>query len=277
MKLFKSKSKILIIILLATSVIGGLYFYTQLSNGGVSLEVEIPDEEVEVGTPFDVMVIFTNNTGNILGDVRLSFNYANGIVSGEDGSSSIETRELGDISDGRILKETFKVVAVPSQDADYTASITALYSPAALVAEFKKSEDIKVRVKKPDYSLELKVPEKVFSGEEFDIKALYERDDEVPELAEFEVHIDYPQSLEVISSNSEDVDRASDGIRFKNIDKDEDEGEMSIRGKVVLPDSANFDVKARLVMRIFGEEYTFASETKNIIVEPSPLTFQVHL
>jgi len=277
MKRSKSKAKVLIIILLAAAAAGGFYFYAQLSNGGVVLEVKVPDGEVEIGTPFDVEVIFTNNTGNTLGNVRLSFNFTKDLVSREDGSSSIETRELGEISDGRVHRETFQVVAIPSQDPDYKTSVTALYAPVALVAEFKKSKEVDVRVKKPDYGLDLQVPARVFSGEEFNIKASYERDDEVPKLAEFEVHIDYPQDFKVVSSNPEETDMASDGVRFRNIDKDEDEGEVSVRGKVELPDSTNFSVIARLVMRIFGEEHTFVSETKNVIVEPSPLTFQVLL
>jgi len=277
MKRSKSKAKIIIILFAAAIAAGGLYFYTQYSNGGVVLEVEAPEDEVEVGVPFDIQVIFTNDTGNTLGNVRVSLDYPSNIVSAEDGSSNIETRELGDISDGRVHKETFRVVATPSEKPDYEARLTASYSPAALVAEFKKSKDVEIRVKSPDFELDLESPEAVFFGEEFDIKASYEIDDEIPELAEFEIHIDYPPAFEVISSDPEEVDRANDGVRFKEIDRDEGKGDASVRGRIELPDNSDFQIKARLVMRIFGEEYTFATETRNVFVEPSPLIFQVSL
>lgn len=276
MKPLKSKVKIIIVFIAIAAVTGGLYFYTQYSTGGVVLEVEVPDDEVEIGIPFDIKVIFTNNTGNTLGKVRVSLDFPENIVSAE-GNSNIETRELGDISDGRVHREIFRVVATPSEDPDYEAKITVSYAPVALIAEFKKSRAVDIRVKKSDFEFKFESPEAVFFGEEFEAKVSYGGDDEIPKLVEFGIYIDYPQEFEVISSNPEGIDISNDGVRFKDINRDEDTGYVSVRGRIELPDNSDFEIRARLVMRIFGEEYTFASETRNIFVEPSPLTFQVLL
>lgn len=276
MKPLKSKSKIIIVFIVVAAVTGGLYFYTQYSNGGVVLEVEVPDDEVEIGVPFDIQVIFTNNTGNTLGKVRVSLDFPDNIVSAE-GNSNIETRELDDISDGRVQREIFRVVATPSENPDYEAEITVSYAPVALIAEFKKSKAVDIRVKKPDFELKFESPEAVFFGEEFEAKVSYGWDGEIPKLVEFEIYIDYPEEFEVISSNPEGIDISKDGVRFRNIKKDENTGDASIRGTIELPDNSEFEIKASLVMRIFGEEYTFVSETRSIFVEPSPLTFQVLL
>ena len=255
------------------------YLFTQYSQGGVEIKVNVPTEEVEAGRPFDVDVTFSNNTGGILGDVRVTLDPSDQILFADDGNKNVVIRKLGEISNGSTHKETFKVLALPGEEPTYKVVATIFYSPASLVAEFKKKEEVEIRVKRPDFELTLEVPEKVFSGEEFDIKTLYERDDELPETAEFEVHIDYPEGFEIERSNPEEIDRTTDGVRFKNLGEVEKNGngEVLLRGRVEMPDSSEFQIKARLVMKFFGEEYTFLSETKNVLIEPSPLSFQVVL
>ena len=256
-------------------VVVGVYYFTQYSNKGVSIEIVLPNEEVEVGVPFDVDVMFKNETGNSLGEVKIVLDPSRQIVFEESGTGSPEERELGEIGIGVDRKETFRVVALPAEEQTYKISATVFYSPTTLVAKFKKNEEVEVRVKRPDFELELEAPEQVFPGEEFEIKVKYEIDDEVPELAEFEVHIDHPSNFEVVTSKPETIDRALDGVKFSGLE--EGDGEASIRGKIELPDSSEFQIKARLVMKIFGEEYTFMSETKNIMIGQSPLSFQVLL
>jgi len=256
-------------------VVVGVYYFTQYSNKGVSIEIVLPNEEVEVGAPFDVDVMFKNETGNSLGEVKIVLDPSRQIVFEESGTGSPEERELGEIGIGVDRKETFRVVALPAEEQTYKISATIFYSPTTLVAKFKKNEEVEVRVKRPDFELELEAPEQVFPGEEFEIKVKYEIDDEVPELAEFEVHIDHPSNFEVVTSKPETIDRALDGVKFSGLE--EGDGEASIRGKIELPDSSEFQIKARLVMKIFGEEYTFMSETKNIMIGQSPLSFQVLL
>ncbi|OGY58510.1 MAG: hypothetical protein A3C03_00155 [Candidatus Colwellbacteria bacterium RIFCSPHIGHO2_02_FULL_45_17] len=257
--------------------LGGIIFYYLISysNKGVKVEINVPSDEVSVGVPFDVDVIFTNETGNSLGDVKITLDPSEQIVFDSSGMSNIEARELGEIKNGSTVKESFKVVALPGEEPQYKAVATVFYSPASLVAEFKKKQEAEVRVRKPDYELTLEVPEQVSSGEEFDIKLKYERDDDLPELAEFEVHVDHPSNFEVVKSKPEEIGKAIDGAKFTNLE--EEEGEISLTGKVEFPDSSEFQVKARLVMKMFGEEYTFLSETKTILTKPSALSFQVVL
>jgi len=268
--------KLLIIAVILGLIGAGIFYYIKgYSNGGVNIEVNLPDKEVEVGRPFDVDVVFKNETGSALGDVKIALAPSDFIAFEEDGSTNIKTRELGEISNGVTKRESFKVVALPSEEPEYKVKAIVFYSPATLVAEFKKDREEEVRVKTPDFELELIAPDQVFSGEEFEIKAVYEQDDEVPELAEFEIHIDYPEGFELITSEPEEVDLATGGVKFSNLE--EDEGEVSINGSLDLSDSSEFQLRARLVMKMFDEEYTFFSEDKTVLVDQSPLSFQVVL
>ncbi len=100
--------KFLIILGVVIILGGGIFYYIKgYSNGGVDIKVNIPSDEVEVGRPFDVDVIFTNETGNSLGDVKIALDPSEYIVFEDDGSSNIEIRGLGDISNGRTKKESF--------------------------------------------------------------------------------------------------------------------------------------------------------------------------
>src|SRR3990170_3905119 len=125
--------------------LGGIIFYYLISysNKGVKVEINVPSDEVSVGVPFDVDVIFTNETGNSLGDVKITLDPSEQIVFDSSGMSNIEARELGEIKNGSTVRESFKVVALPGEEPQYKAVATVFYSPASLVAEFKKKQETK--------------------------------------------------------------------------------------------------------------------------------------
>jgi len=276
MKSSKSKVRVIIFIILA-SVAGGFYFYSQYSSGGISIEVKLPQDEVEVGFPFDVEVIFSNNTGNSLGDVRLVLNYPDNLVSADDGNNNIETNELGDIREGTVHRETFRVIATPSEDPDYKAKVSVFYSPASIAAEFKKTEEFEIEVKEPDFKIELEIPEQIFPGEELEAKVLYERDDEIAEGVELELRISHPEEFKVTSNDPEEVDIEKDGIKFANLNEDDEEGELIMRGRAENSHINDLEITASLVMRIFDKEYLFLSESKIVTIKPSSLSFQIVL
>lgn len=267
--------KILIIFSIVIVCGAVVFYFIKYSGGGASIELRVPEEEVEIGVPFEVDVIFENGTGNKLGDVKIALDPSEHIVFAEDGSGNIKTIEVGEIAVGNTRKESFRLVALPAENPEYKVKGTVYYSPETLAAEFEKDAEAEVRVKRPDFELSLEAPDKVFSGGGFEVVAKYEKDDEVPELAEFEVHIDFPENFEFSGASPEENSRSINGIRFNNLD--EDEGEVKASGSIELSNESEFEVKARLVMKMFNEEYTFVSASKYILVESSPLSINAVL
>ena len=260
--------------LLILVLVAGFFLYERL-RGGVDLAIQLPDGEVELGEPFDMEITLANNSANALRNVRLELHLPEGLLLADKPDEKIISRGIGDMGNGRLHRETVKVVAVPGENPNYTAKLVAYYVPASISANLQKTEERETRVRKPNASLELGAPERIFSNEELEIKTSYKNELEPKnDNYSLELKINYPPDLDIISRepipNGENNNwRLADiGLR---------EGSVTVHGNIELPDSASFNVRAELVMRILGKEYPVVSATKDIAINPSPLAFRVGL
>ena len=71
MRLSSKLTNGIILILIAVSALSGLYIYIFQRSSGLAIDLEGP-EEVLSGAPFDLKVNFSNNSGAVLSDVRLT-------------------------------------------------------------------------------------------------------------------------------------------------------------------------------------------------------------
>src|SRR3989344_5587752 len=260
--------------LLILVLVAGFFLYERL-RGGVDLAIQLPDGEVELGEPFDMEVTLANNSANALKNVRLELHLPDNLLLADKPDEKIISRGIGDMGNGRLHRETVKVVAVPGENPNYNAKLVVYYVPASISANLQKTEEREVRIRKPNVSLELGVPERIFSNEELEIKTSYKNELE-PENGNYslELKLNYPPDLDIISrepipSGENNNWRLEDiGLR---------EGSVTVRGNIELPDEASFNIKAELVMRILGKEFPVVSATKDIAINPSPLAFRVGL
>lgn len=253
--------------------LGGWYAYERMGSGDILLEVAVPREEVQVGAPFDLEVRFTNNSPNVLTNVRFVLELPRNIIYA-DGSDGVTTRELGDVRSGGAHKESFRVIAVPGEEPDYKVRVRAFYSPASLVAEFRKSAEAEVRAGAPDFGLELNVSERVLPAEEFEAEVSYERRDGLLEEGEVELRLDFPERFRAASSNPEPV---RDGNVWRLEDGEEGRGAVLVRGAVLPGGGERLQFTATLLFRILDKEFPFLTVKREVVVEPSPLTFEVVL
>ncbi len=260
--------------LLILVLAAGFFLYNRL-RGGVDVNINLPKEEVELGVPFEIEIALANNSANDLKNVRLETELPANLILADKPEERIISRGIGDMVNGRTHREVFKVVALPGENPNYKIKATAYYVPASISASLQKSKEIEVRIRQPDVSIELNVPERVFSGEEFEIKTAYKnglepRDDNY----KLEFKINYPPDFHVAGRNPEPKGENSnwrlEDVGFR-------EGAPALKGAIELPDAANFSVRAELVMRILGKEYPVLSVTKNIAIDPSPLAFRIGL
>ncbi|MBI2506767.1 MAG: hypothetical protein HYW00_01360, partial [Candidatus Colwellbacteria bacterium] len=189
--------------LLILVLAAGFFLYERL-RGGVDFGVELPQEEVELGVPFEIELTLANNSANALKNVRVELELPDNVLLVDKLDEKVISRGIGDMVNGRIERETFKVVAVPGESPNYKIKSIVYYTPASISANLQKRDEVEVRVRKPDASLELAVPETVFSGEEFEMKASYKNSLE-PKNGNYalELKLNYPPDLSITGRDPE--------------------------------------------------------------------------
>ena len=261
MKLFQSKLSVALAILFVVLVLViGFYIWTVVSSGGINIEASAEGEKI-IGEPFDLKVNLSNNSKNILNESKIILELPDGItpVNGEVSQRIIE-REVGSIDVNKVHQEIFKVMATPSRESMREFTITLSYTPGTIAAHFEKTRKFGVDIQPLQTDLSLKAPEKVFSGEEFEITANYEaRNPETsPKLF---LKASYPDNFVKIS---EDL-----------VESSSTSGKLSAKGKVNFPDDASFDIKVQIFTSLLGRDYLVSEETARVLISPSPLSFKL--
>ncbi len=264
------KSKVFLALALGLiGILGLLYFFGGISSGDIGLTVTGPEKAPRLGEPFDLKVGFTNNSKSVMKGVRLSLKLPPGAISFSDEGVSIEERELGEIKPGGVQQDSFKVVATPFESNSREFTVSASYSPESLVARFEKTQKITVSFAESGLNLDLKSPNKVFSEEEFEITLEYKKSNNEP--LSYKIKMAYPETF-VLTYSSADP---SESNNIWKITKDE--GKITLRGKVDLPDETDFSVKADIVATILDKEYVFASKSADLTIAESPLALKILL
>jgi len=260
--------------LLILVLVAGFFLYERL-RGGVDLVIKLPEGEVELGIPFEVELAVANNSANTLKNVSLKLELPENILLVEKPDEKILSRGIGDMVNGRIHRETFKVVTVPGENPNYKIKSTVYYVPASISATLQKRLETEVRGKNPETSLVFIAPERVFAGEELEVTAAYKNGLE-PRDGNYslELKINYPPSFNVAGRHP--LPNGEDN-RWRLEDTGLREGSASLKGSIELPDDASFSLTAEVVMKILGKEYPVVSNTKSISMNPSPLAFKVNL
>ena len=241
----------------------------------MDITIRVPDGEVELGVPFEMELTLANNSANALKSVRLELELPTNLILADKPEEKIISRGIGEVVNGRMHRETFKVIALPGENPNYKVKSTAYYIPASISASLQKRGEVEVKVKNPDVSLDLAFPETIFSGEEVEIKTSYKNGLEPKgDNYRMELKLNYPPDFEVVSR---DPEPKGENNNWRLIDIGLREGAVAFKGSIELPDDSNFSVQAELIMRILGKEYPVISATKNIAVNPSPLAFRIGL
>lgn len=261
MKLFQSKLSITFAILFVIFVlVGGFYIWTVVSSGGIDIEVSAEGEKI-IGESFDLKINFSNNSWNILNETKVILKLPEGIVlANGDLDQRIIEREVGSVDVNKMHQEIFKIIATPSHESMREFTITLSYTPGTIAAYFEKTKKFEVEIQLLRIDLSLKVPEKVFSGEEFEITANYEvhNPETSPKLF---LKVSYPDNFVKIS---EDL-----------IESNSTSGKLNAKGRINLPDDASFDIKVQIFTSLLGRDYLVSKKIVRVLISPSLLSFKL--
>ena len=264
----------LIWVLIAISAVSLIYIFVFQSTRGLGLSLEAP-EQILSGVPFDLKVNFSNNSGTTLEDVRLNLTLPEGAAFfGSDPQKNIDNKSLGNMGNGSLTQETYKIIIFSPGEAIKELKASVSYSSASLGSRFEKKNSIALAVKSSGVLVEMAVPEKVVSGEEFPITVSYRNASDI-DFSDLRLALEYPPSFSFASADlSPDLSNANWllGDLRKN-----SEGKFTIKGSLVGNAGDSFEFKPSLFTRSAGQEYLVNKSSAKVGISSSPLSVSVHL
>lgn len=270
----------LIIFLIAVSAVSGFYIWKFTSSKDLNLSLEIPDNIIS-GVPFELKVNFSNNSDAVLNDTHLTLILPEGAAFvGSPIQKTIDNKNLGNIGAGGLVQEQYNIIILSSSNAgaseasakEFKAVIN--YAPASLGARFEKSEKISVRAESSAIKLEMAAPEKIMSGENFELNLSYKNISDA-DLSGLKLKLEYPPSFSFISSSLK-PDTENNEWRLGDLLKNS-EGKLTIKGNIIGNDNDNFQFKTNIFIDIEGESYMISENNFPIAIAASPFSLKIHL
>ena len=263
--------KLTIIALVA--IIGLSVFYI-INDNNQGLDVSLSgSDEVMAGVPFDLKVEFSNQIDSVLKNVSLIVTLSEGAVfvgSGEE--KLVDNKNLGDIGQGSLISETYKIIFL--KGIGDKSKIKALVSYSSGSSKYEKEVEKEVKILDSGVSVKIKVPEKVFGGEEFDVNVDYKNISE-SDFSGLGLTIEYPANFTFISSDS----KADSGNNIWDLGdlRRGSEGSFTIKGSVAGPDNSSVVFKSNLTFDLNNQKYHIDLNEAGSIISPSPLSLAILL
>jgi len=265
-----------IVAFIAISLASSFYIFVLRDRSALNLELEAP-EEILTGVPFDLKVNFSNNSGNLIGDVRLSVILPEGAAFfGKDLQKNIDNKPLGNIGDGSLVQETYKVIVIAAEPAVKEFKAAVNYAPASLGSRvrFEKSETIEVESRSAGIQIEMVVPEETVSGEEFSLDIAYRNISDL-DFSDLELRLEYPPNFTfAIASLKPD---SGNNIWLLGDLRKNSEGKFFVTGNLIGSEDELFEFKAGLSSRQGGYSYLVSRGSAKTAIGSSPLSLAIHL
>lgn len=280
---FNFRYVVIAFIVLVLGLVGvGWFLFSSQEDRSVLLSAVVDGETVYAGEPFTIRVQMENDSAAPLNDVGLTVHMPDGFVLLENTKQRAAMRSIESITVGGMHEETFEVMAIPSSSGStQKVAIDMVYSPGTLSARFERDAELDIPVAKTGFTVSVKAPEEVFSGEEFTIETAYERvennDTFSPAsedaLSDVKLILRVPDDF-TAGEASPELDESSTSWTLGSVNNGT-HGGTSLKGSISLPDGEAFDVRAELVAELFGSSYVIAEDTVQVKIRRSPLALSI--
>ena len=262
---------------LISLAIGGYYLFQAFYSEGIEVLLETPEGEIYFGVPFKVEAAIHNSSGKTLENVSVALSLPEGFsFTREEKGQKVITKTLGTVGNESLNKEEFEIVATASTEGTKRVEATVSYGMGGGSDSRYEEKGYKdINIENPLVFADIKIPEKVYSGENFEMEISYRN--LMPKPAEgVSIEIEYPKEFRFISSKDK---KSSDGagrlFEFDSIPQEE-EGKIIITGSVSGPDGSFFEVKAAVKREIYGEDYEVLKISKGFSINSSPLSLLIY-
>ncbi|TSD03739.1 MAG: Uncharacterized protein Athens071426_72 [Parcubacteria group bacterium Athens0714_26] len=270
-----SKSlKFLIPLLVVIIGVSAYYIISKYNSNNLDLTLSAPDEAM-IGIPFDLKMEFNNQSGDTLKDVSVTINLPDGMAFiGSKPDKIIESKNLGDIGQGSLISDNFKLVILKGDGESQKIKAVLNYSQSSTAARFETTKEKEILAKGSGISVQIAGPEKVFSGEEFILSVVYKNVSDM-DFFDLGLTIDYPPSFSFISSTLK-PDSGNNAWLLGSLKKGSD-GNFTIKGTITGPDNSSFSFKPTLKTSLDGRVYDLSAGESSLGISSSPLSLAILL
>ncbi len=259
--------------LLLSGVLVFLWYQSHTAQG-LTLGLIVP-ERVLIGVPFDLKVTLSNDSSNVLNDARLKLFLPDGVIfAGESEDKRLRAKPLGNLGAGSSSEETISLLALDGENTLQAVRATVDYLPTSLGGRFERTEKAAFTIFGQSVAVDMTPPKKIFSGEDFEFEVVYKNisTEDIPTLA---LTLDYPNAFKLVSSSIAPEPGSS---TWKIFDlKPGVEGRFKLKGRLIGPENAFYDLVIRAERDFSGRVYLVRSTQAAIAIAPSPLAFSIDL
>lgn len=266
---------ILMFAVIAGAGIAAYYFFLEPHGAEVFLEFVKPSE-IFVGQPFNLSVSFSNSSERVLEDVKLSIILPAGLAFvGESKEQRVSEQLVGDLGPGSLNQESFNLIALDGAQSLKRVEAKLSYRLSGGSATvFESSAKADLAIGRQAVELSFNLPEKVFSGEDFEMFLKY-RNSTGQNLKNLRLKVYYPPVFQYKGSSLEPA--SGNNVWNVNSLARGEEGALVISGNAVGPADSLSGFKAEIETDIQGQSYVLANQSANLGISSSPLSLEVRV
>ncbi len=261
-------------ILLGVVLIGGGFVYLYLhyfsKASDLNFTLNAPDK-VMLAQPFDISVSITNKSQNAMNDSKFIITLPEGVISLDNQAGGKQTIEedIGNMNGGETFQKDYKVVILQDPQTVKEFDVDFSYVPQNLKTRFERTESIKVNVDQPAIDLNFMTPQKIFSGQDFQINVNYNNSSD----ANFEnakIRLTYPQGF--VFKQATVAPTSSNNVWVISQISPNSQNSFVITGSLPVSDQTFFQAKADVIVNYDNQDYTINEKTADLNIAASPIS-----
>ncbi|MEK7147171.1 MAG: hypothetical protein AAB772_02855 [Patescibacteria group bacterium] len=263
---------LLILVLIGVIAVMGFLAYQYFSSQGVVVEIQGP-VAAQIGVPFIITVNYSNNSGNIIKNGNLSLELPEGAtLLGGSENQAVFSKEIGDFGSGSVSQESYRVLFTRGVNIAKRFSANLSYQLFSGGSRFEANGELNVGVKEPGVLLDLIMPTKVLSGEQFEIKVKYQNVSQI-DFSGLKLQLDYPANF-TFQEASLKPSSANNVWILGDLNKGS-ESEFVIKGQVAGPSNSFFSIGGKLSMSLLGRVYVINERSASLAISASPVELDI--
>jgi len=244
------------------------------SNDGsiITFQFNKPDE-VLLGEPFALGLVFTNPSDKVLKDAHLVVTLPDGLsFEGEPQDQRVMEQVVGDLGPGSLSPKTFNLIATDGSQSLKRITVKLEYSVPDSKVKYQDQSEVDVSLGQAAITLKLTAPEKVVSGEDFDIKLAYNNNSN-QSFRNLKLRVDYPPIFK-FKSASLDPDKGNNQWELGGLEKGAN-AELTIKGSALGPEKSFFNLTAVISAEFSDEIYAISTQVASVSIAPSSLSLNI--
>jgi len=261
-----------LLVLLAIGAVAVGYYFSRPANPDIGLEFpNLP--QVLVGQPFKLEISLSNYSDKVIEDAKLAIILPDGVsFAGESPDQRVIEKTIGDMGPGSLNKQTFNLIVLSGSQSLKRVEAKLSYKTSGSPAQFENHSTVDISVGQAVLNLVFESPEKVFSGENFEVTVKYENNS-AEDIKNVHIKVDYPPIFKFQKASVE-PDKGNNYWNIGTLAKGESGG-ITIQGSAIGPADYHFSFAGTASADFLGQNYSLANQSTDLSILVSPLSLAI--